>query len=68
MDNLVFGVVNKIFLAYDKPFLNPEISEVGQFLKLDFCDLKIVYYNVDNLKSYFNAGLHGPKFWLTYLR
>ena len=29
MDNLVFGVVNKIFLAYDKPFLNPDISEVS---------------------------------------
>ena len=29
MDKMVFGVVNKIFLAYDKPFLNPEISEVG---------------------------------------
>lgn len=28
MDKLVFGVVNKIFLAYDKPFLNPDISEV----------------------------------------
>lgn len=28
MDKMVFGVVNKIFLAYDKPFLNPEISEV----------------------------------------
>ena len=39
MDNLVFGVVNKIFLAYDKPFLNPEISEVGQFLQLDFSEL-----------------------------
>jgi hypothetical protein len=28
MKNLVFGVVNKIFLAYEKPFLNPDISEV----------------------------------------
>ena len=28
MKKLVFGVVNKIFLAYDKPFLNPDISEV----------------------------------------
>jgi len=28
MSKLVFGVVNKIFLAYDKPFLNPDISEV----------------------------------------
>ena len=25
---LVFGTVNKIFLAYDAPFLNPEISEI----------------------------------------
>ena len=28
MKNLVFGVVNKIFLAYEKPFLHPDISEV----------------------------------------
>ena len=25
---LVFGTVNKIFLSYDAPFLNPEISEI----------------------------------------
>ena len=36
MDKLVFGVVNKIFLAYDKPFLNPEISEVGGFILFFF--------------------------------
>jgi Flavin containing amine oxidoreductase len=28
MKHLVFGVVNKIFLAYEKPFLNPDITEV----------------------------------------
>jgi len=28
MDKMIFGVVNKIFLAYDKPFLNPDISEI----------------------------------------
>jgi spermine oxidase len=28
MKNLVFGVVNKIFLSYEAPFLNPEISEI----------------------------------------
>ena len=27
-NKLVFGVVNKIFLSYDQPFLNPEISEI----------------------------------------
>ena len=26
--SLVFGVVNKIFLSYEAPFLNPEISEI----------------------------------------
>ena len=25
---MVFGVVNKIFLSYEAPFLNPEISEI----------------------------------------
>ena len=28
MGRMVFGVVDKIFLAYDKPFLNPDISEI----------------------------------------
>ena len=28
MKKMVFGVVNKIFLAYEKPFLNPDISEI----------------------------------------
>jgi len=28
MKNMVFGVVNKIFLAYEAPFLHPDISEV----------------------------------------
>ena len=28
MKNLVFGTVNKIFIAYEKPFLNPDISEI----------------------------------------
>jgi len=28
MKKIVFGVVNKIFLAYEKPFLNPDISEI----------------------------------------
>ena len=27
-NKLVFGVVNKIFLAYDEPFLNPDITEI----------------------------------------
>ena len=25
---MVFGTVNKIFLAYERPFLNPDISEI----------------------------------------
>ena len=25
---MIFGAVNKIYLAYEKPFLNPDISEV----------------------------------------
>ena len=28
MKKMVFGVVNKIFLSYEAPFLNPEISEI----------------------------------------
>lgn len=28
MERLLFGTVNKIFLDYDRPFLNPDISEV----------------------------------------
>ena len=28
LKKMVFGVVNKIFLAYEAPFLNPEISEI----------------------------------------
>lgn len=28
MEKLLFGTVDKIFLAYDRPFLNPDISEV----------------------------------------
>lgn len=28
MSKMVFGTVNKIFLAYDKPFLNPDVSEI----------------------------------------
>ena len=28
MNKMVFGTVNKIFLAYERPFLNPDISEV----------------------------------------
>jgi hypothetical protein len=28
MDHLKFGVVDKIFLYFDKPFLAPEISEI----------------------------------------
>uniref|UniRef100_A0A1B6EDQ6 Amine oxidase domain-containing protein n=2 Tax=Clastoptera arizonana TaxID=38151 RepID=A0A1B6EDQ6_9HEMI len=28
IDRLLFGTVNKIFLLYDRPFLNPDISEV----------------------------------------
>jgi len=28
MKKMVYGVVNKIFLAYEKPFLNPDISEI----------------------------------------
>ena len=28
LKKMVFGVVNKIFLSYDAPFLNPEISEI----------------------------------------
>ncbi|KAK9884537.1 hypothetical protein WA026_007378 [Henosepilachna vigintioctopunctata] len=28
IDKLLFGVVDKIFLEYDRPFLNPNISEV----------------------------------------
>ena len=28
MQKMVFGTVNKIFIAYEKPFLHPDISEV----------------------------------------
>ena len=28
LKKMVFGVVNKIFLSYESPFLNPEISEI----------------------------------------
>ena len=28
INKLLFGTVNKIFLEYDRPFLNPEVSEV----------------------------------------
>ena len=28
MKKMVFGVVDKIFLSYEAPFLNPEISEI----------------------------------------
>jgi len=28
LNKMVFGTVNKIFLAYDKPFLNPDVSEI----------------------------------------
>lgn len=28
MKKMVFGTVNKIFLAYERPFLNPDISEI----------------------------------------
>ena len=29
MQKMVFGTVNKIFIAYEKPFLHPDITEVG---------------------------------------
>ena len=28
MQKMVFGTVNKIFIAYEKPFLHPDITEV----------------------------------------
>lgn len=28
IERLLFGTVNKIFLGYDRPFLNPDVSEV----------------------------------------
>ena len=28
IDRLMFGTVNKIFLEYERPFLNPAVSEV----------------------------------------
>ena len=30
MQKMVFGTVNKIFIAYEKPFLHPDITEVCQ--------------------------------------
>ena len=33
MQKMVFGTVNKIFIAYEKPFLHPDITEVD-FLAL----------------------------------
>ena len=33
MQKMVFGTVNKIFIAYEKPFLHPDITEVGS----DYC-------------------------------
>ena len=32
MQKMVFGTVNKIFIAYEKPFLHPDITEVGSNL------------------------------------
>ena len=29
MQKMVFGTVNKIFIAYEKPFLHPDITEVA---------------------------------------
>ena len=28
MSKMLFGTVNKIFIAYEKPFLHPDISEI----------------------------------------
>lgn len=36
IDRLLFGVVDKIFLDYDRPFLNPDVSEVLLLWESDF--------------------------------
>lgn len=45
IENLCFGVVNKIYLEYDRPFLNAEISEVITLWKrTDESDMSKIWF------------------------
>lgn len=47
IDRLLFGTVDKILLEYDRPFLNPDITEVlllWEVDKTDKHDLKDIWY------------------------
>lgn len=43
IDRLLFGTVNKIFLFYDRPFLNPDVSEVMLLWNSDSSKAGTVY-------------------------
>jgi len=56
--NLLFGTVDKIFLEYDRPFLNPNISEVMLLWDSDKKPTDTDQQNIDLAKNWYNLFLY----------